>query len=199
VRDAGGLCIADEVQSGLCRLGDHTWGFMDHGVVPDIVTMGKPLGDGHPLAAVITTREIAEVFSREFHYFNTFGGNPVSAAAGLAVLDVVEEENILASVHATGRHLGEGLAELASGSSCIAEVRGKGLYWGLEVVRDRSGNEPDPARAKDLCHALLARNILTATSGPRGNVLKIRPPLVFGREHVDLLLQALDESLAQAG
>ncbi|HMB59648.1 MAG TPA: aminotransferase class III-fold pyridoxal phosphate-dependent enzyme, partial [Xanthomonadales bacterium] len=124
VRAAGGLCVADEVQSGLCRLGDHMWGFEDSGVVPDIVTMGKPIGDGHPLAAVVTTPDIAERFSRKFHYFNTFGGNPVSSAVGLAVLDVIEQENILRSVHDTGSWLRDELSGLASEFSIIGDVRG---------------------------------------------------------------------------
>ncbi len=107
VRAAGGLAVADEVQSGLCRLGDHYWGFQDSGVVPDIVTMGKPLGDGHPLAAVVTTPQIAERFARKYHYFNTFGGNPVSAAVGLAVLDVIEQEGILQERPRHGRRAGD--------------------------------------------------------------------------------------------
>ena len=195
VRAAGGLCVADEVQSGLGRLGDHLWGFMDHGVVPDIVTLGKPIGNGHPLAAVVTTRAIAESFARRFHYFNTFGGNPVSAAVGLAVLDVVEEQDLLSQVHSTGQFLGAGLHELAAASRHIAEVRGKGLYFGLDMVADGDAMRPDAARAAALCQGLLERGILTATSGPHDNVLKIRPPLVFTQEHADQLLTALAECL----
>lgn len=198
VRAAGGLCVADEVQSGLCRLGDHTWGFMDHDVIPDIVTMGKPIGDGHPLAAVVTTRDIAAAFAQKFHYFNTFGGNPVSAAVGLAVLDVIEGEAILANVRATGAVLGAGLRRLAADSPCVAEVRGKGLFWGLDIVTgSKDGALPDARRASDLCQGLLERGILTATCGPHDNVLKMRPPLVFGKAHAEQLLEALGACLRE--
>jgi 4-aminobutyrate aminotransferase-like enzyme len=196
VRAAGGLCVADEVQSGLCRLGDHTWGFMDHGVVPDIVTLGKPIGNGHPLAAVVTTREIAEAFARKYHYFNTFGGNPVSAAVGLAVLDVLEKDSILAQVHDTGALLAEGLHRLAAATPQVAEVRGKGLFYGLDMVRSAGETLPDPGGAERLCHGLLERGILTATCGPYDNVLKIRPPLMFNRANAEQLLDALGECLA---
>ena len=146
VRAAGGLCVADEVQAGLCRLGDHMWGFEDSGVVPDIVTMGKPIGDGHPLAAVVTTPGIAEEFARKFHYFNTFGGNPVSAAVGLAVLDVIEQEHILDNVREVGAYLGRGLKGLAERHECIGDVRGKGLMLGIEFVVPGT-LEPDAAAA----------------------------------------------------
>jgi 4-aminobutyrate aminotransferase-like enzyme len=191
VRAAGGLCVADEVQSGLCRLGDHMWGFEDSGVIPDIVTMGKPIGDGHPLAAVVTTPDIASAFSRKFHYFNTFGGNPVSAAAGLAVLDVVERESILQNVHEVGAYLGEGLRDLAARSPLIGDVRGKGLFYGLEFVHDCNSLEPAAEEAGRIRDQLCVNGVLVGTSGPLDNVIKIRPPLVFSREHADLLLQQL--------
>jgi len=191
VRAAGGLCVADEVQSGLCRLGDHFWGFEDSGVIPDIVTMGKPIGDGHPLAAVVTTPAIAEEFSRKFHYFNTFGGNPVSAAVGLAVLDVVEQEDILQKVHEVGAYLGEGLRDLAVRFSPIGDVRGKGLFYGLEIVRDRDSLEPAREEAGRIRDQLCANGVLVGTSGPLDNVIKIRPPLVFSLENADLLLEQL--------
>jgi 4-aminobutyrate aminotransferase-like enzyme len=192
VRAAGGLCIADEVQSGLCRLGDHMWGFEDSGVIPDIVTMGKPIGDGHPLAAVVTTPAIAEAFSRKFHYFNTFGGNPVSTAVGMAVLDVIEGENILHSVHAVGNYLADGLRALAAQWSLVGDVRGKGLFYGLELVRDPVSMEPARDEAAHISDRLRHLGVLTGVSGPHSNILKIRPPLVFKREHADLLLQSLD-------
>jgi 4-aminobutyrate aminotransferase-like enzyme len=191
VRAAGGLCIADEVQAGLCRLGDHTWGFQDSGVIPDIVTMGKPIGDGHPLAAVVTTPAIAEAFSRKFHYFNTFGGNPVSAAVGLSVLDVVEQEGILQNVHDVGAVLGKGLRELAGEFSLIGDVRGKGLFFGLEFVRDRTSLEPASEKAGRVRDRLRDGGILVGTSGPFDNVLKIRPPLVFSSENAEMLLHQL--------
>lgn len=192
VRAAGGLCIADEVQSGLCRLGDHMWGFEDSAVIPDIVTMGKPIGDGHPLAAVVTTPAIAEAFSRKFHYFNTFGGNPVSTAVGMAVLDVIEGEDVLRSVHEVGGFLADGLRKLAAQWPLVGDVRGKGLFYGLELVRDRVSLEPARGEAAQISDMLRHRGILTGVSGPHSNVLKIRPPLVFKREHAEQLLQNLD-------
>ena len=191
VRAAGGLCIADEVQSGLCRLGDNMWGFEDSGVIPDIVTMGKPIGDGHPLAAVVTTPAIASAFARKFHYFNTFGGNPVSAAVGIAVLDVVKQEGILQNVHEVGAYLGKGLRALAAGSPLIGDVRGKGLFYGLEVVRGRNSLEPAAEEAGRIRDQLCVNGVLVGTSGPLDNVIKIRPPLVFTHEHADLLLEQL--------
>jgi 4-aminobutyrate aminotransferase-like enzyme len=196
VRAAGGMVVADEVQSGLCRLGDHYWGFQDSGVVPDIVTMGKPLGDGHPLAAVVTTPAIAAAFARRYGYFNTFGGNPVSAAVGLAVLDVIEEERILQGVHDTGAFLRRGLQALAERHELLGDVRGKGLFFGVELVRDRASREPAPVEATRVREHLRENGVLLGTSGPLNNVLKIRPPLEFGRQHAELLLQCLEEALA---
>jgi len=198
VRAAGGLAVADEVQSGLCRLGDHYWGFQDAGVVPDIVTMGKPLGDGHPLAAVVTTPAIAERFARKYDYFNTFGGNPVSAAVGLAVLEVIEQEDILRHVHDTGAGLMDGLRGLMARHSLIGDVRGKGLFYGVEIVRDRDTREPASRESARVREHLREHGILLGTSGPFNNVIKIRPPLVFNREHAALLLEGLDEALAAA-
>lgn len=198
VRAAGGLAVADEVQSGLCRLGDHYWGFQDSDVVPDIVTMGKPLGDGHPLAAVVTTPDIAARFARKCDYFNTFGGNPVSAAVGLAVLDVIEQEGILRHVHDTGAGLGAGLRALMAEHAQIGDVRGKGLFYGVEIVSDRVTREPAPAEAARVREHLRENGILLGTSGPFGNVIKIRPPLVFNREHAALLLEGLEAALAGA-
>jgi len=196
VRAAGGLIVADEVQSGLCRLGDHMWGFEDSGVIPDIVTMGKPIGDGHPLAAVVTTAAIAEEFSRKFHYFNTFGGNPVSAAVGLAVLDVIENERILRNVHEVGAYLGAGLEALAEKNELIGDVRGKGLFYGVEIVLDRSTLEPGEVEAQSMRESLRENGVLLSTTGPLNNVLKIRPPMVFSRSNADLLLDKLGQALA---
>ena len=194
VRSAGGLVVADEVQSGLCRLGDHYWAFEDSGVVPDIVTMGKPLGGGHPVAAVVTTPAIAGAFAERYHYFNTFGGNPVSAAAGLAVLDVIEEEDILRNVRDTGRYLRQGLLELMSRHERIGDVRGKGLFFGIELVADRETREPAPAAANRVREFLREHGVLLGVTGPLGNVVKIRPPLVFRPKHADRLLQTLEEA-----
>ena len=199
VRSAGGLAVADEVQSGLCRLGDHMWGFMDSEVVPDIVTMGKPMGDGHPLAAVVTTPDIAAQFARKYDYFNTFGGNPVSAAVGLVVLDVVENENILQSVKAVGDYLGDGLRKLGEQHELIGDVRGKGLFYGVELVRNRETREPADTEARKVAEHLRQNGILLGVSGPGSNVIKIRPPLVFSRENADQLLDGLVQSLDSYG
>ena len=195
VRAAGGLIVADEVQSGLCRLGDHMWGFQGSGVIPDIVTMGKPIGDGHPLAAVVTTPAIAEAFSRKFHYFNTFGGNPVSAAVGLAVLDVIEQENILQNVHDVGAWLGRGLIGLAQRNQLIGDVRGKGLFYGVELVTDPVTQEPATNKALEICENLRNNGVLLSTSGAFDNVLKIRPPMVFSKSNADELLEKLSQAL----
>ena len=199
VRAAGGLCVADEVQSGLCRLGDNTWGFEDSAVVPDIVTMGKPLGDGHPLAAVVTTPAIAAAFASKYSYFNTFGGNPVSAAVGLAVLDVIDRERVLDNVHGTGSHLHAKLHALADRFPLIGDVRGKGLFWGLELIRDRETLEPADTEAAAVRDHMREHGVLVGTSGPGDNVIKIRPPLVFQPQHAALLLDGLEQALlAQA-
>jgi 4-aminobutyrate aminotransferase-like enzyme len=168
---------------------------MDSDVVPDIVTMGKPMGDGHPLAAVVTTPQIAESFSRKYHYFNTFGGNPVSAAVGLAVMDVIEQEHVMENVQQTGAHLAGGLRELASRHEAIGDVRGKGLFFGVELVADRETRVPDPRRARHVREQLRSLGVLLSVTGPHDNVIKIRPPMVFGREHADELLEKLDSVL----
>ena len=195
IRAAGGLCVADEIQSGLCRLGENMWGFEDSGVIPDIVTMGKPIGDGHPLAAVVTTPDIARQFSQKFHYFNTYGGNPVSAAVGLAVLDVVEREGILQNVHDVGAYLGRGLNNLASRYELIGDVRGKGLFYGLEIVSDRDTLEPAKEEALRIREYLRENGVLLSVTGPKDNVIKIRPPMVFSKSNTDLLLEKLDQAL----
>ncbi|MGI9315994.1 MAG: aminotransferase class III-fold pyridoxal phosphate-dependent enzyme [bacterium] len=197
VREAGGLVVADEVQSGLCRLGDHYWGFMDSGVVPDIVTMGKPMGDGHPLAALVTTPAIASEFARRHGYFNTFGGNPVSAAVGKAVLEVIEREKVHANVRETGQHFYSGLNRLAKNHGMIGDVRGKGLFYGVELVRDRSSKEPATNEARRAQEQMRENGVLISTVGEHRNILKIRPPLVFDKSHADLALETLDSVLGE--
>ncbi len=197
VRAAGGLCVADEVQSGLCRLGDHMWAFEDSSVVPDIVTMGKPIGDGHPLAAVVTTAAIAQAFSEKFHYFNTFGGNPVSAAVGLAVLDVIERENILQNVHDVGLYLAENLRSLAQQYPRIADVRGKGLFYGLEIVKEAGSIEADSAKAKAIAEGMREAGVLLSTFGPYDTVVKIRPPMVFSKANADQLVGSLEKVVSK--
>jgi 4-aminobutyrate aminotransferase-like enzyme len=194
IRAAGGLVVADEVQSGLCRLGDHTWAFEDSGVIPDIVTMGKPLGDGHPVAACVTTPGIAGEFAQRYDYFNTFAGNPVSAAVGMAVLDVIEEENILQNVNDTGRYLLEGLKGLQSRFEQIGDVRGKGLFYGIELVRDRETQEPAADDAIKVREFLRENGVLLSVTGPLGNVIKARPPMVFSRANADRLIETLERA-----
>ena len=195
VRAAGGLAVADEVQSGLWRLGQSAWAFETADVVPDIVTMGKPLGAGHPLAAVVTTAAIAEKFANKYHYFNTFGGNPVSAAAGMAVLDVIEQEDIPGNVRTTGDYLEQGLRHLQARFGRIADIRGRGLFYGIELVKDKKDLEPAGSDAVRLREFLKENGVLLGTTGPHGNVVKIRPPMVFGRQHADYLLNKLEEGL----
>jgi 4-aminobutyrate aminotransferase-like enzyme len=198
VRAAGGLLIADEVQAGYCRLGRNFWGHTNYDVVPDIVTIGKPMGAGHPVAAVVTTPAIAAEFATRRNYFNTFGGNPVSAAVALAVLDVIDEEGLLANAGTTGDLLGAGLRELAMRHELIGHVQGSGLFWGLDLVADRSTREPIAyADAKRIATGLRHRGILAGVTGRHTNVLKIRPPLVFRPEHVELLLTELDALLGE--
>jgi 4-aminobutyrate aminotransferase-like enzyme/aminoglycoside phosphotransferase (APT) family kinase protein len=195
VRAAGGVCLADEVQVGFGRVGSHFWGFEDQGVIPDIVTMGKPIGNGHPLAAVVTNAEIAETFANGMEYFNTFGGNPVSARVGAAVLDVLESEDLQARARSVGATLKQGLAELMKTHCCIGDVRGRGLFIGVELVQDRESKAP----AADLASAVVEfgreEGILMSTDGPLHNVLKLKPPLVFGPADAQRVIGCVDRAL----
>ncbi|MHB1863465.1 MAG: aminotransferase class III-fold pyridoxal phosphate-dependent enzyme [Gemmatimonadaceae bacterium] len=197
VRDGGGVCIADEVQTGLGRIGTHCWAFEAHGVVPDIVVMGKPLGNGHPLAAVVTTPAIAADFANGMEYFSTFGGNTVSCAVGLAVLDVLRDEGLQAHALAVGQRLLAGLRALAGRHERIGDVRGSGLFLGVELVRDRETREPAGADASYVADRLREEGILIGTDGPHHNVLKIRPPMPFAECDADLLVQTLDRVLGE--
>ncbi len=197
VRRRGGLVIADEVQAGYCRLGEHFWGHTSHDLVPDIVTIGKPMGAGHPVAAVVTTPAIAAEFAERRNYFNTFGGNPVSAAVALAVLDVIDDEQLLENSTETGGMLGTRLREIADRHEIVGNVQGSGLFWGLDLVTDRTTREPIAyADAKRLVSELRRRGILAGVTGRYTNVLKLRPPLLFGPEHVEMLSSELDNLLA---
>jgi 4-aminobutyrate aminotransferase-like enzyme/Ser/Thr protein kinase RdoA (MazF antagonist) len=191
VREAGGVCVADEVQTGFGRAGSHFWMFETQGAVPDIVTLGKPIGNGHPMGAVVTTREIAASFANGMEYFNTFGGNPVSCAVGLAVLDVIRDEGLQENARATGGFLLEGLREMARHNRLIGDVRGQGLFIGIEFVRDRDTREPAAEEASAVVEALKERGILLSTDGPFHNVIKIKPPLVFSRADAELVLRGL--------
>jgi 4-aminobutyrate aminotransferase-like enzyme/Ser/Thr protein kinase RdoA (MazF antagonist) len=196
IHDAGGLFVADEVQAGYGRFGSHMWSFEAHDVTPDLVTLGKPMGNGHPVAAVLTRRDLmAEMARSAGTYFSTFGGNPVACAAALAVLDVLEEEDLQARAAAVGTHLLDGLRELARRHEAIGDVRGRGLLIGVELVRDRGSREPVGALAEAVADGLRERGALVGTTGTHGNVLKIRPPLVFERPHAELLIDLLDEVL----
>ncbi|MDH4195900.1 MAG: aminotransferase class III-fold pyridoxal phosphate-dependent enzyme [Candidatus Aminicenantes bacterium] len=197
VREAGGLAIADEVQVGFGRLGTHFWGFETQGVVPDIVTLGKPIGNGHPLGAVVTTPEVAGSFRTGMEYFNTFGGNPVSCAVGLAVLDVVEKEGLQAKALEVGRHFKRGLEGLKDKHALIGDVRGLGLFLGVEFVRDREGREPAGEEAGYIAERMRDNGILASTDGPGHNVIKIKPPLVFTKENADFYVATLDRILGE--
>jgi len=197
VRTAGGVCIADEVQTGFGRVGSHMWAFELQEVVPDIVTLGKPIGNGHPLAAVITTPEIASSFDTGMEYFNTYGGNPVSCAAGLAVLDVIEREGLRQHAHAMGDRFIAGARELAERHPLIGDVRGAGLFIGIELVRDHDTLEPAAAQAGAIVEEMKGRGFLLSTDGPDHNVLKIKPPMVIQAKDIDATLQALDETIPE--
>ncbi|HEX6818613.1 MAG TPA: aminotransferase class III-fold pyridoxal phosphate-dependent enzyme [Ktedonobacterales bacterium] len=197
VRDTGAVCIADEVQVGFGRAGTHFWAFETQGVVPDIVTMGKPIGNGHPLGAVVTTSEIAASFDNGMEYFNTFGGNPVSCAIGLAVLDVIADEGLQANALATGMRLQDGLRGLMERHPQIGDVRGLGLFVGVELVRDRTTRQPAPQWALYAANRMRERGILISTDGPYHNVLKIKPPLVFDAANADFLVATLDDVLGE--
>ena len=199
VRAAGGLFIADEVQGGFGRSGEHFWSFAFGDVVPDIVTLGKPMGNGHPVALVVTTREIAGQFAKGPGYFNTFGGNPVACAAALAVLDVIEEDALQQNAKDVGLHLRTGLGELAKRHGCIGDIRGTGLCLGVEIVMDRESRQPAPAQAQRIKNRLRDLGVLIGTTSRHDNVLKIRPPLIFSRTNADHLRAALDKSLLDCG
>jgi len=196
-RAIGAIPIADEVQVGFGRVGIDMWGFGAQGAVPDIVTMGKPIGNGHPLGAVVTTRAIADAFANGMEYFNTFGGNPVSAAIGLAVLDVIEEEGLQEHARVTGERLLAGLREVATRHEAIGDVRGMGLFVGVQLVRDRTTREPDAALASELVNRAAERGVLLSTDGRDHDVVKIKPPLVFSAGDADRLIETVDAVLAE--
>jgi 4-aminobutyrate aminotransferase-like enzyme len=194
-RAAGGLYIADEVQSGFGRTGTHLWGYQRHGIAPDIVTMGKPMGNGLPIAGLVARADLLEDFGRRTRYFNTFGGNPVCVAAASAVLDVLENEGLPANAAATGAYLKDAVTRLAAGSPVLGDVRGAGLYLGIDVIARRTAGEPSAELASVIVNGMRERRVLVSATGPHGNVLKVRPPLPFGREHADQFLTVLTEVL----
>ena len=198
IREAGGLCIADEVQTGFGRTGDHYWGFQNFGVVPDIVTMAKGLGNGAPIGAVTTRMEIAKTLAQRIH-FNTFGGNPVSAAAGLAVLDIIEEDGLQENARVIGARLRAGLERLMHAHAMIGDVRGLGLMLGVELVRDRATRSPAKAETIDLLESCRELGVLVGKGGLDGNVLRIKPPMCVTAADADFALDVLHEALGAVG
>jgi 4-aminobutyrate aminotransferase-like enzyme len=198
-RAAGALCIADEVQVGFGRVGERMWGFELHGVVPDIVTLGKPIGNGHPMGAVVTTPEIARAFANGLEFFSTFGGNPVSAAIGLAVLDVMRDEGLQERAREVGDHFRTGLTGLMSRHAAVGDVRGRGLFLGVEIVAGREAPTPNRRAARCGVERAKEKGVLLSTDGPDDNVLKIKPPLVFSRADADRVVGVLDEVLGEDG
>jgi len=196
IRKAGGLFVADEVQPGFGRTGNHFWGYQADDLIPDIVTMGKPMGGGHPIAAVVSRRDLVEKFAGHSDYFNTFGGNPVSCAAALAVLDVIEQEGLQENARVVGEYLVEGLHRLAEKHPCIGDIRGTGLFIAVDLVTDPESRNPDTQLAKTVVNQLKDNGILTGSIGPHSNILKLRPPMVFSRENADYMLEIFDRVLS---
>lgn len=192
MRRAGGLFIADEVQSGFGRSGSRLWGYQRHGVEPDIVTMGKPMGNGFPVAGVALRPEVISSFGKDTRYFNTFGGNTVAVAAARAVFDVIRDEGLAENAERVGRFIQDGMRELAQRYELIGDVRGAGLYVGVELVRDRATKEPAREAALLAVNGLRERRVLISATGFHGNTLKIRPPLVFSKSDATRLLTELD-------
>ncbi len=193
IRAAGGLFIADEVQPGFGRTGDAMWGFQRHGIVPDMASLGKPMGNGYPVAGLVLRPEVVAEFGAKGRYFNTFGGNGTAVATAMAVLEVVEGEGLQANAAAVGRYFRDGLRDLATRHEAIGDVRGAGLFLGVELVSDRAAMTPDAARTARIVNALREARILISATGPRANILKIRPPLVFSHANVDLFIDRLDQ------
>ena len=196
VRRAGGLFIADEVQAGFGRIGSHMWAHQRHGIVPDAVTLGKPMANGHPVGAVVATAEATAAFRTAFSYFNTFGGNPVSCAAAMAVLEELEEKRLLANAAEVGDYARKGLVQLADRYEFIGDVRGHGLIFGAELVLDREAKEPAGEFADRVVNEVRRRGVILGKLGRHGNTLKIRPPMPFSKENADLLIDVLDQTFA---
>jgi 4-aminobutyrate aminotransferase-like enzyme/Ser/Thr protein kinase RdoA (MazF antagonist)/murein DD-endopeptidase MepM/ murein hydrolase activator NlpD len=195
VREAGGLCIVDEVQTGFGRTGTHFWGFEAQGVMPDIVVLGKPIGNGHPLGAVITSRAIADAFNNGMEFFSTFGGNPVSCAVGLEVLNVVQDEQLQDHALRVGNCMLDRLRPFVDRYSIVGDVRGSGLFLGVELVRDRETLDPAAEEASFVCNRMREHGILVGTDGPYHNVVKIRPPMPFDEQNAALLVDVMETVL----
>ena len=196
IKDAGGIIIADEVQIGFGRIGESFWGFESEDLIPDIVTMGKSMGNGHPLSALVTTRDISEQFNNGMEYFNSFGGNPVSCAIGHSVLNIIENEELQKNANDVGQYLKSMLNGLKEKFDLIGDVRGKGLFLGLELVRDIESLEPAYKEAKYIVNTMKEMGILISVDGPNNNVLKIKPPMIFNRDDALFLIESLDTVLS---
>ena len=195
IRARGGLFIADEVQPGFGRTGTHIWGFQRHGVTPDMVSLGKPMGNGYPLAGLVLQPSVVAEFGAKSRYFNTFGGNAVAAAVGLAVLDVIRDEGLMQNAATVGTALADGLRDLAKRHDALGETRAAGLFIGQTIL---TNGRPDPTRTARLVNALRDHRVLVSSTGPKGDSLKIRPPLPFSLAHVDQFLTTLDRVLGTA-
>ncbi|NOW48535.1 4-aminobutyrate aminotransferase-like enzyme [Novosphingobium sp. SG751A] len=196
IRKAGGIFVADEVQPGFGRTGSHMWGFQRHGVDPDIVTLGKPMGNGQPIAGLLTRHDVVEKFGTNSRYFNTFAGNAVSCAAAAAVLKVIRRDRIMDNAREVGAYLLERVSALRSRHDCLGHVRGAGLFVAADIVSDRETQANDRARTTRIVNAMRDNGVLISACGTDHNILKIRPPLIFSRENVDLFVDVLDEALA---
>lgn len=199
VRAAGGVLIADEVQPGFGRTGQHMWGYQRHNVIPDIVTMGKPMGNGQPIAGLLVTEDAVARFGRDSRYFNTFAGNTVSCAAAVAVLDTIEQEGLIEHAEKIGNELRDGIAALAGRHQAIGDVRGVGMFVGVEIVSDRATREADRETTSRVVNLLRDKGILISACAMGHNVLKIRPPLVLTSQQVEMVVQGIDEAFAEAG
>ena len=197
VRAAGGLYIADEVQAGFGRTGEW-WGHTLSGVIPDILTLGKPMGAGHPISGVVVRGELLDNYRSREMYFNTYGGNPVSCAVGLAVIQVIEKEGLVENAANIGEYVLQGFRELQAKYECIGDVRGRGLFFGIDLVSDRGTKQPDAGSAKRIVNELRNRGILMSKIGEHDNVLKLRPPLCFSKQNADQLIAMLDEVLHES-
>jgi len=197
VRAAGGVCIADEVQTGFGRIGTHLWAFEAHNVVPDIVVLGKPIANGYPMGAVVTTRAIADSFDNGMEFFSTFGGSTAACAAGLATLRVTEEESLQAHALRVGRHLLAGLRDLQPSHELIGDVRGSGLFLGVELVRDRATLQPATEEAAAVVTGMRELGVLVGTDGPHHNVIKIRGPMPLSESDADCIVDALARALRE--
>ncbi|QIE44480.1 aspartate aminotransferase family protein [Pseudohalocynthiibacter aestuariivivens] len=196
IRAEGGIFIADEVQAGFARTGDQFWGFQRHDIIPDMVTMGKPMGNGFPVSGVAMRHDMVEEFGTKARYFNTFGGSPVAAAAGMAVLDVIEGEELQQNARSIGRVLKQGLQDIGTHRGGVADVRGAGMFLAMECVTDHDTNAPDARRAAHVVNHLRQNGVLISATGPGANILKIRPPLVMQQPDAERFLEAMDAAFA---